>query len=238
MRAMRTAGSLLLLAVALMMAMMIALSSCTAPPATEKPAAEKSGDVRVVGNRIPLEYFVASGKGDTDVGPGDDPWETGSYDLALQDAKIENFNVTEYSSVLPREAKEIPIAQAQKTFRHGAVIETIMASVNGVKGNTLVSGVGRIQVRRKRDGFHIGGFAAEYEKVHKEAVTLGEAEQLAKKLLNISLMGEVNRRYTSDEYEVFAETHEINAFKVTKKFGTSLVSLCWISYEVPERSAK
>ena len=92
---------------------------------------------KVFGNRIPKDYFVTAGMGDTDIGPGDDPWETGSYDLALMDAKIANFNVMQYTSVLPPESREIPIAEAEKLFHHGAVIEVIMASVNGVKGNTL-----------------------------------------------------------------------------------------------------
>lgn len=83
---------------------------------------------KVFGNRIPKAYFVTSGQGDTDIGPGDDPWETGSYDLALMEAEIANFNVLKYTSVLPPEAKEIPISEAKESFHHGAVIETIMAS--------------------------------------------------------------------------------------------------------------
>jgi len=189
------------------------------------------------GNRIPKDYFVTSGKGQTDIGPGDDPWETGSYDLALMDARIENFNVTQYSSVLPPESNEIPIDDAVGTFHHGAVIETIMASVNGVKGNTLATGVGRIQVKRKSDGRHIGGFAAEYEKVHLEEIALADAEKAANDLLHISLMGEVNRRYSSDEYEFFDEKHEVSAFKIEKNYGTSLVALGWVSYIYPEEPA-
>ena len=188
---------------------------------------------KVFGNRIPKDYFVTAGRGDTDIGPGDDPWETGSYDLALMDAKIANFNVMQYTSVLPPESREIPIAQAEKWFHHGAVIEVIMASVNGVKGNTLSAGVGRIQVRRKSDGKHIGGFAAEYEKVHQDKISAEEAEKTAKEMLHISLMGEFNRRYNSDEYEYFDETHKVNSFKVEKKYGTSLVALCWVNYIYP-----
>ena len=89
------------------------------------------------GNRIPMHYFVTSGNGDTDIGPGDDPWETGSYDLALMEAGIENFNVVLYTSVLPPESVEISIDEARKFFHHGAVIEVIMASVNGEKGEML-----------------------------------------------------------------------------------------------------
>jgi len=193
---------------------------------------------KVFGNRIPKDYFVTAGKGDTDIGPGDDPWETGSYDLALMDARIANFNVMEYTSVLPPEAREIPIAEAEKWFHHGAVIEVIMASVNGVKGNTLCTGVGRIQVRRRSDGKHIGGFAAEYEKVHQDKIAAEEAKRTADEMLSISLMGEFNRRYNSNEYEFFDERHEVNSFKVEKKYGTSLVALCWVSYIYPRRSTE
>lgn len=197
---------------------------------------ETSGNVspEVFGNRIPKDYFVTAGQGDTDIGPGDDPWETGSYDLALMEAKIANFNVMEYTSVLPPEAREIPISEAEKLFHHGAVIEVIMASVNGVKGNTLCTGVGRIQVRKKSDGKHIGGFAAEYEKVHQDKITAEEAKRTADEMLHISLMGEFNRRYDSNEYEFFDERHEVNSFKVEKKYGTSLVALCWVSYIYPK----
>lgn len=204
---------------------------------TVKPQ-ENSSEIifgSVYGNRIPKEYFVTQGKGDTDIGPGDDPWETGSYDLALMDAKIENFNVMQYTSVLPPEAKEIPIEEAQKKFHPGAVVETIMASVNGVKGNVLCSGIGRIYVRRKSDGKDIVGFAAEYKKVYKETpVTTEEAEKTAREMLHISLMGEVNRRFNSNEYESYGEQLTVNCFKVEKSYGTSLVSLCWISYIYPQ----
>ena len=203
-----------------------------------KDEASGRGYPKVLGNRIPKDYFVTAGKGDTDIGPGDDPWETGSYDLALMEAKIANFNVMEYTSVLPPEAREIPISEAEKLFHHGAVIEVIMASVNGVKGNTLCTGVGRIQVRRRFDGKHIGGFAAEYEKVHQDKITAEEAKRTADEMLSISLMGEFNRRYNSNEYEFFDERHEVNSFKVEKKYGTSLVALCWVSYIYPRRGTE
>lgn len=188
------------------------------------------------GNRIPKEYFVTSGSGDTDIGPGDDPWETGSYDLALMEAGIANFNVVPYTSVLPPESVEIPIDEAQKFFHHGAVIEVIMASVNGEKGEVLCTGVGRIQVRRISDGEHIGGFAAEYEKRYNasQTVPIDEARDEAEKMLNVSLMGEFNRRYSSDEYEFFDESFKVNCFEVENLYGTSLVALCWVSYIYPQ----
>jgi arginine decarboxylase len=188
------------------------------------------------GNRIPKHYFVTSGSGDTDIGPGDDPWETGSYDLALMEAGIANFNVVPYTSVLPPESMEIPIDEAQKFFHHGAVIEVIMASVNGEKGEMLCTGVGRIQVRRISDGEHIGGFAAEYEKRYDDSQTISieEARDEAEKMLNVSLMGECERRYSSDEYDFFDENFTVNCFEVQDLYGTSLVALCWVSYIYPQ----
>lgn len=190
----------------------------------------------IFGNRIPQYYFVTSGSGDTDIGPGDDPWETGSYDLALMEAGIANFNVIPYTSVLPPESVEIPIDEAQKFFHHGAVIEVIMASVNGEKGDLLCTGVGRIQVRRISDGEHIGGFAAEYEKRYNstEKISVDEAREEAEKMLNVSLMGECERRYKIDEYEFFDESFKVNCFEVENLYGTSLVALCWVSYIYPK----
>ena len=111
----------------------------------------------------------------------------------------------------------------------------VRCAVNGVKRNTLCTGVGRIQVRRKSDGKHIGGFAAEYEKVHKKPISIEEAEKITNKMLHTSLMGEVTRRYASDKYEFFDETHKVSCFKVKNKFGTSLVALCWVNYIYPEK---
>mgnify|MGYP003808857513 CR=1 FL=1 len=190
----------------------------------------------LLGNRIPKHYFVTSGSGDTDIGPGDDPWETGSYDLALLAAGIANFNVIPYTSVLPPESVEIPIDEARNFFHHGAAIEVIMASVNGEKGDMLCTGVGSIHVRRISDNEHIGGFAAEYEKRYtgNETISVEEAEEEALKMLNISLMGECNRRYSSDEYEFFDENFTVNCFEVQNLYGTSLVALCWVSYIYPQ----
>ena len=96
----------------------------------------------------------------------------------------------------------------------------------------------RIQVRRRSDGTHIGGFAAEYEKVHQDNITAEEAKRTAVEMLHISLMGEFNRRYDGNEYAFFDERHEVNSFKVEKKYGTSLVALCWVSYIYPKGGAE
>jgi len=188
----------------------------------------------VLGNRIPYEYFVTMGHNDTDLGPGDDPWETGSYDLALMDASIANFNVLKYTSVLPPESREITLSQAREYFHHGAAIETIMSDLNGVKGDTLCTGVGRIWVNTL-DGSLVGGFAAEYKKKYNQTVVLeDEARSAAKEALHTSLMGEVNRRYNASEYKFSEPTYAIDYLQVQKNYGTSLVALCWVNYIFPQ----
>lgn len=201
------------------LAIVLLIGLLLAPPAL---AGDKT---LVVGTRIPQLYFTTTGSGQTDLGSGHDPWETGSYDLALLKAGIENFNIMEYSSVLPPESKEISQQEAKKYYHHGAVLETIMANVNGRQGDQLCAGVGRIQVRRKADGKHIGGFAAEYEG-HASAAQ-------AKEILHQSLLGIFNRRYSPTEYEYFDEKFTIEAFTVTKKWGTVLAALSFVSYIHP-----
>jgi pyruvoyl-dependent arginine decarboxylase len=191
----------------------------------------------VLGNRIPAKYFVTSGSGETDIGPGQDPWETGSYDLALLQAHIANFNVVPYTSVLPPESQEVSLNEAEKYFHHGAVVEVIMADQNGVQGDTLTTGVGRIYVRDKKSKTSIGGFAAEYEKVYKsKKVAEGEAVAEAQKMLKVSLVGEFSRRYDPNKYEYYGITYKTNYQYVAKKYGTSLTALAWVTYIFPHYS--
>ncbi|KIX14154.1 pyruvoyl-dependent arginine decarboxylase [Dethiosulfatarculus sandiegensis] len=188
-------------------------------------AGQVLADEAVFGPRIPQDYFVTTGAGQTDLGSGIDPWETGAYDLALLQAGIENFNIVTYTSVLPPEAREIPLAQAKKNFHHGAVLETIMAAINGRQGDTLTAGVGRIQVRRKSDGKHIGGFAAEY-RGHG-------SKEAAAKILEQSLKGIFDRRYDPAEYETYDQKLNLVSFVVKKKWGTALAAIGFVSYIFP-----
>jgi arginine decarboxylase len=218
------------------LAVLLAVSLAGPAFASEAQADDNTGMMYglVLGNRIPYEYFVTMGHNDTDLGPGDDPWETGSYDLALMNASIENFNVLKYTSVLPPESREINLSEAREYFHHGAAIETIMSDLNGVQGDTLCTGVGRIWVNNL-DGSLVGGFAAEYKKRYEnQTIPEEDARSAAKDALHTSLMGEVNRRYNASEYQFSEPTYAIDYLPVQKKYGTSLVALCWINYIFPQ----
>lgn len=182
----------------------------------------------LLGSRIPKHYFQAKGFGQTDQGGGSDPWETGSYDLALEDAGIQDLNVIKYTSVIPPESESITELEAKPLLRHGAVMESIMSVMHGVKGDRITAGVGRMQIRRKKDNFHIGGYAAEYEG-HASA-------EVAKSILKSDLDGIFGRRFDKSEYECFEEDFIIQEGEVTKSFGSVLASICFVTYVLPAYS--
>ena len=81
------------------------------------------------GTRYPTLAFHTGGTGESDDGIPPQPFETFCYDSALLQAKIENFNVVPYTSVLPKElfGNIVPVYQCVKSFKHGAVLEVILA---------------------------------------------------------------------------------------------------------------
>jgi len=179
----------------------------------------------VTGCRIPKAYFCTSGFGETDSGGGVDPWETGSYDLALEAAGICDFNVMKYTSVMPPESHEVNQNEARLHYVHGAVTEAIMSQINGVQGDRLSVGVARCQVTRKSDGKSIGGYAAEYEGHATEADV--------KKILTQDLTEIFERRFSHDEYEMTPPSFTVLVGEVTKAFGTALAAICFVSYINP-----
>lgn len=183
------------------------------------------GEGIIMGTRIPKDYFVCSGFGQTDSGGGIDPWETGAYDLALEEAGIQNFNIVPYTSVVPLEAVEIGYEQAKPYFHHGAVLETIMSQMNGAQGDRLSAGVGQMQILDKKTGKYKGGYAAEYKgHARKERV---------KEILTEDLMGIFNRRYSHEDYDAVDLKFTIKEAEVEKNYGTVLAAICFVTYILP-----
>jgi pyruvoyl-dependent arginine decarboxylase len=183
------------------------------------------------GPRIPTTYFVTSGVGESDEGIQPDPYETFSYDLALLEAGIENFNVVYYTSVLPSESKEVKLGDVKSTFHHGAVLEAIMAKTGGHKGETVVAGIGRVWAI-DNSGKEIGGFAAEYERIYKNNVTLTiqDAKTNAQKELTKSLNHELKIRNLQQNGEM---EFEIVSLQITKNYGMALAALGFIGFIYP-----
>ncbi|MES9994937.1 pyruvoyl-dependent arginine decarboxylase [Desulfovibrio aminophilus] len=183
------------------------------------------------GPRIPTAYFVTSGAGQSDQGIPPDPYETFSYDLALREAGIENFNVVYYTSVLPPESYEVPLAEARKYFRHGSVLESIMAKAGGKKGDTVAAGVGRVWAVDGA-GKAIGGFAAEYERVYAgRKVPKEQALVDAKKQLTASLQHELDIRGLKQKGEM---TFEVASLTIEKNYGMVLAALGFVNFIYPD----
>jgi arginine decarboxylase len=170
----------------------------------------------LVGCRIPKDYFVAKGRGESDI-----TVHAGSYHLALKDAGIEMCNIMTYSSILPAIATQI---QRPEKLTHGQVMETIMAACNSEKGKLATAGIiyGWLYDRKTKQKF--GGLVCE----HNGNITRQEIE----KRLSASL----NELYTngySEDYELKDINLFIESFRPKKKYGTALVALCFTNYLVP-----
>ncbi len=191
------------------------------------------------GVRVPTAYVVSTGVGQCDDGIPPDPYETFSYDLALADAGIENFNVMYYTSVLPLQSYEVPMVEAKKHFHHGAVLESIMAKAGGLKGDTVTVGIGRVWATDPATGKSIGGFAAEYEFIYKgRKVPDAQAKKDAREQLTKSLRHELKIRGLVQKGEM---KFNIATLNIVKKYGMALAQLGFLEFiflDPPEFHAK
>jgi len=170
----------------------------------------------LIGLRIPRDYFVTSGKGESDI-----TIHAGSYHLALKDAGIERYNIMTYSSIMSEIATEVQRPTGQV---HGAVLETISAAANAEKGQRATAGIIYGWLREKSTGKRRGGLVCEYhgEKTAEDA----EAE------LRMSL----NELYTNGfdgDYDLVDERVTMESIVPSKKFGTALVAICFLNHVVP-----
>ncbi len=176
----------------------------------------KSSGRLLVGNRIPKDFFISSGVGESNI-----TIHAGSYHLALKDAGIECFNIMTYSSILPGIAQEV---ERPPNIVHGSVAETITAVSNAKRGKRATAGIIFGWLHDKLTGKRYGGLVCEYGENGSEA----EAER--------SLKASLNELYENG----FSEKFDLREIKLisrsvvpAKKFGTALVALCFVNYLVP-----
>lgn len=197
----------------------------------------------ILGNRVPYEYFITKGKGESDAGSTFLPYETGSYDAALNDAGIQNCNVIEYTSVMPIESKEISKEAGLKRLQWGEVLECIKAQANGDKGDKISVGVITTSVYAP-SGKYLGGFACEYS----GSLSRVDVEMSLAK----SIEGMIARRgygtasgglkmykdnITSNGYKIHpGEIFIYESLDVKQKHGSVLASICFVSYKYPTLS--
>lgn len=193
----------------------------------------------LLGNRLPYEYFITQGKGESNAGSKGLPYETGSYDAALFNAGIQNANVIEYTSVMPTESKEISREEGLQRLQWGEVLECIKAQANGKRGSKISAAVITTSVTDPK-GKYLGGFACEYS-------GSGTKEDAGKSLMD-SIVGMIERRgygimknpslfqdnITDKGYKIHPGKHFVyEDLKVTKEHGSVFTAICFVSYMFP-----
>lgn len=177
---------------------------------------QSSGEGLIIGNRIPKDYFVTRGTGESDI-----TVHAGSFHLALKSAGIEMANIMTYSSILPGIANEV---DKPSEITHGCVMESILALANGRKGEQISAGIIYGWLHDKLTGQKYGGLVCEHNGSYSE-------DQI-KSLLSESLQ-ELYVNGFDNEYEL-SEIHMITeSFVPRKEYGSALVALCFTNYFYP-----
>ena len=188
----------------------------------------------LVGTRYPTLAFHTGGVGHADDGIPPQPFETFCYDSALTQAKIQDFNVVPYTSVLPPELYNniVPVDKVSKFFKHGAVLEVIIAG-NGACINehrAIATGVG-ICWGKDKNGKLIGGWAAEYVEYFPtyidDEIAKGHAEMWLNKSLNHEL--ELRGVEKHSEFQLFH-----NYINITQQFAYCLTALGFLNFETAD----
>lgn len=175
----------------------------------------------LLGNRIPKDYFITEGIGESDI-----TVHAGSYHLALREAGIEMCNIVTYSSILPAIATEVPKPEA---LSHGSVMETIMACSTATCGQRATAGIIWGWLFHKRTGEKHGGLVCEYNGCLEEH----EVEK--------QLRASIDELYVngySEDFDLESDRLIMSSFTPKKQYGTALVGLCFLNYLWPVRQLK
>lgn len=170
----------------------------------------------IIGNRIPKDYFVTKGTGQSDL-----TVHAGSYHLALKAAGVEMCNIMTYSSILPGIANEI---KRPERLVHGSVMESIFAVCTVDKGERATAGIIYGWLYDKKTHQKYGGLVCELYGDH----SIREIESR----LHASLEELFTNGY-SDDFDLKDRRVITESFVPEKNYGTALVALCFVNYQYP-----
>ena len=193
----------------------------------------------MIGNRIPIEYFITKGKGQSDYGSEGFPYEGGSYDAALTDAGISQVNIMTYTSLIPPDAIEVSQKEGKSRLSFGSVMESILSIMNGQKGQQVIAALLITKIYDKKLNL-LGSFVIEYGGFHND---VGKAQSLLfHQLVNMIK----NRRLGCLKMENLKMNHLIQTDagyfvepfkfirehqKINKKYGTVIVAICFTMFD-------
>ena len=188
----------------------------------------------LLGTRYPTLAFHTGGAGQADDGIPPQPFETFCYDTALTQAKIQDFNVVPYTSVLPPElfGNIVPVEKVEKYFKHGAVLEVIMAGhgADVAEHKAIATGIGICWGKDKKGNF-LGGWAAEYVEFFDTFIDDDIAKSHCEMWLTKSLKHELMLRDV-EKHSDFQFFH--NFVNIKQRFGYSLTALGFLNFETTD----
>lgn len=174
------------------------------------------GDGTLIGCRIPRDYFITTGAGESDI-----TVHAGSYHLALREAGIEMCNIMTYSSIMPAIATEVPYSG---NLTHGSVMETIMAASTAEQGAQATAGIIYGWLRDRESGARYGGLVCEYNGPKDEEDA------------GLELHASLNELYThgyDDRFEMDEIRLLTRSMVPMKRYGTVIVAICFINHVIP-----
>ena len=169
-----------------------------------------------IGKRVPKDFFITAGSGESDI-----TIHAGYYHLALKDAGIEMCNIMNYSSILPKIAKEV---SRPRGITHGSVMEVISAVSNCEVGERATASIIFGWLYDKETGEKYGGLVCEYNGGNAVA----DVEVELRKSLNEMYVNGYDKDYDLRDIVVNSKT-----IVPKKKYGTAIVAICFLNYEVP-----
>jgi arginine decarboxylase len=170
----------------------------------------------LIGMRIPKDFFVSSGTGESDI-----TVHAGSYHLALKQAGIEMCNIMTYSSILPGCARRVAPPAA---LPHGAVMETIMAVATADRGTRATAGISWAWLTDRTNGTIHGGLVCEYN---------GNLDEISARRQLTDSLHELYENGYSEDFIIGEPEFISRSFIPRKAFGTALVSLNFLNYIIP-----
>lgn len=167
-------------------------------------------------NRIPHEFFITKGSGCSELA-----LHPGSYHMALHDAGIHEFNIINYSSVLPATAKLVTTDDVDLPA-FGSELSTIMACANGNYGEHISAGIIYAWLY-KDENFDekVGGIVC-------ELAGYFNVEELEGRLYSVI---EDMQKKTFGKYFMGEPTVITESLTIDKRFGTALVAMCFVNYK-------
>ena len=185
----------------------------------------------LVGNRIPFEYFLTKGIGESSI-----TVHAGSLDGAMKNAGIENYNLLKYTSIMPgiarlvdrpkRDSFEVDYKGARKIV-HGSVCEAIMAQADCMIDDRATAGLVIGWIYDKETNKRYGGLVAEYSGSDEEDEATADLEKM---------MNRMARHRMEDRKNLELRDVKVTTASIVpkKKHGTAIVAIGFLTYVIPK----